>query len=139
MIVLDTNVVSQLVHPQGAPIVLRWLDRQAPSNLCLTAISVMEIRAGLEALADGRKKMQLAGQWQTVLDGVFAGRVLPFDAECAEIAGRLAAQRRRRGVTIDIGDTQVAAIAVARKAAIATRNVRHFPDLPVDVIDPWAS
>jgi hypothetical protein len=139
MIVLDTNVVSQLVRRQAAPEVLAWLDRQAFSSFRLTVVSVMEIRFGIEMMPAGRKKDRTAGEWAALLDNAFATRILSFDASAAEIAGRLSAQRVRRGLNIDTNDTQIAAIAIAHNAAIATRNVRHFPDLPVAVLDPWVS
>ena len=138
MIVLDTNVASQLLRPHGAKAVLNWLDQQAVSSFRLTAITIMEIQYGLESMADGRKKERFASEWTAVFNASFANRVLPFDTSAAQIAGRLSAQRRRRGVVIDTNDTQIAAIAIAHNAAIATRNIRHFPDLPVAVIDPWA-
>jgi toxin FitB len=137
MIVLDTNVISQFIGPNGSKAVLDWLDRQAISTCCITAVSAMEIRFGIEMLADGRKKTRYAEEWSKVCDS-FAGRILPFDGIAADIAGRLSAQRTRRGVNIDTNDTQIAAIAVAHNATIATRNGKHFPDLPVGIIDPWS-
>jgi len=137
MIILDTNVISQIMSPQGSPKVLGWLDRQSLSACWMTAVSAMEVRYGLEMLPEGRKKLRYAEHWLAIWDAL-AGRCLPFDGAAADIAGRLAALRARRGVTIDTNDTQIAAIAISRNATIATRNLKHFPDLPVAVIDPWS-
>ena len=99
----------------------------------------MEIRIGIELLPDGKKKSRYDSEWTNVSSEFFADRVLSFDRTAAEIAGRLSAQRARRGLNIDTSDTQIAAIVVAHNAAIATRNVRHFSDLPISVIDPWTT
>jgi predicted nucleic acid-binding protein len=139
MIVLDTNVVSQLVRPHADEAVLRWLDRQAFSSFRLTAISIMEITFGIEAMPESRRKAAHASAWASVFENSFSEKVLPFDAAAAEIAGRISAQRVRRGMIVDTNDTQIAAIAIAHNATIATRNVRHFPDLPVAVVDPWVA
>ena len=138
MIILDTNVISQIIAPHGAPAVLEWLDRQSLNACWITAVSAMEIRYGLEMLPDGQRKTRYSDEWAEVCNA-FVGRFLPFDHVAADIAGRLSAQRARRGVNIDTNDTQIAAIAIARNAALATRNIRHFPDLPVAVIDPWSA
>lgn len=138
MIILDTNVVSQIISPSGSPAVLAWLDRQSLAGCWITAVSAMEIRYGLDMLPDGRRKARFAEEWAEVC-AAFAGRILPFDHVAADVAGRLSAQRARRGINIDTNDTQIAAIAISRNAALATRNARHFPDLPVAVIDPWSA
>ena len=131
MIAIDTNIASQLLRPDGDRMVLDWLDQHGPAELQITAISVMEIRRGLELLPDGRRRAALTAEWTRMFEVFFSGRVLPFDDVAAEIAGRLMAQRARQGITIDLADTQI--------APFATRNVRHFSDLPIPVIDPWTA
>ena len=138
MILLDTNVISALMQREADPAVVAWLDSQPPESIWTTSITVFEIRFGLEILATGKRRRLLEDAFSDMLAEDFEGRVVPFDESSAQWAGRLAAERRRAGRTIEIRDAQIAGIAVARKAAIATRNVRHFEDLGPELIDPWS-
>src|SRR5262245_42006863 len=137
MIILDTNVVSELMEVEPAAEVEAWLDRTDESALWLTTILVFEIKGGLDKMDNGRRKRRLLAAFDALLQIDFRERVLPFDLDAAMEAARLEAERERRGRPIDIRDTLIAGIAISRGAAIATRNVRHFADLPVDVINPW--
>ena len=89
-------------------------------------------------LAAGRRRSLLEDAFTRMLEEDFEGRVLPFDSAAAHAAGRIAAERRRSGRAVEIRDLQIAGIAVARKASVATRNVRHFQGLGLTIIDPWA-
>jgi len=120
------------------PIVMQWLDSQPPESIWTTSVTVFEVRMGLELLAASRRRRTLEEAFAKALEEDFDGRVLPFDSAAAQAAGRIAAERRRAGRSIEIRDVQIAGIAVARKAAIATRNVRHFQDLGIALIDPWS-
>ena len=137
MIILDTNVVSELMEVEPAAEVEAWLDRTDESALWLTTILVFEIKGGLDRMDDGRRKRRLLAALDALLQIDFRERVLPFDLDAAMEAARLEAERVRRGRPIDIRDTLIAGIAISRGAAIATRNIRHFADLPIDVINPW--
>jgi predicted nucleic acid-binding protein len=137
MIILDTNVVSELMEVEPAAEVEAWLDRTDESALWLTTILVFEIKGGLDRMDDGRRKRRLLTALDALLQIDFRERVLPFDLDAAMEAARLDAERERRGRPIDVRDTLIAGIAISRGAAIATRNVRHFADLPIDVINPW--
>ena len=137
MIILDTNVVSELMEVEPAAEVEAWLDRTDESALWLTTILVFEIKGGLDRMDDGRRKRRLLAALDALLQIDFRERVLPFDLDAAMEAARLDAERERRGRPIDIRDTLIAGIAISRGAAIATRNIRHFADLPIDVINPW--
>ena len=137
MIILDTNVVSELMEVEPAAEVEVWLDRTDESALWLTTILVFEIKGGLDRMDDGRRKRRLLAALDALLQIDFRERVLPFDLDAAMEAARLDAERERRGRPIDVRDTLIAGIAISRGAAIATRNVRHFADLPIDVINPW--
>ena len=139
MILIDTNVISALMQREPEPAVVGWLDAQPAESIWTTAITVFEVRFGLEILASGRRRRALEEAFTEVLRDDFEGRVLPFDEAAAEAAGRIAAERRRCGRAVEIRDVQIAGIAVARKAGIATRNVRHFDGLGVNVIDPWSA
>ncbi|WP_456684546.1 PIN domain-containing protein [Bradyrhizobium sp. P5_C11_2] len=137
MIVLDTNVLSALMHiePDGA--VLSWLDRQPAESIWLTSITVFETRFGLEILPEGRRRRQLEGALSRVLSEDFAGRILSFDRSAAEQAAILGAQRKRTGTPVDFRDTAIAGIVLARRATLATRNGRHFSDARIPLVDPW--
>jgi len=138
VIVLDTNVLSAFMQQSVDPIVMQWLDSQPPESIWTTSVTVFEVRMGLELLAASRRRRTLEEAFAKALEEDFDGRVLPFDSAAAQAAGRIAAERRRAGRSIEIRDVQIAGIAVARKAAIATRNVRHFQDLGIALIDPWS-
>ena len=138
MIILDTDVLSAVIAPVPIPHVTVWLDAQPSADLCLTAITIYEIRAGIEALPAGRRRKALEGAFDTALK-LFEDRVFPFDRDAAEEAGKLAARRLSIGPPNEHRDTQIAGIVLARGAALATRKVRHFSDLDVSIIDPWMS
>lgn len=139
MIVLDTNVLSALMRREADPIVVAWLDRQPPESNWTTAVTVFEIRFGLEILASGRRRRSLEDAFAKVLDQDFDGRVLPFDPTAAEAAAAIAAAQRRAGRPVEIRDVQIAGIVAARKASLATRNIRHFEGSGIALIDPWSS
>ncbi|HEV7237619.1 MAG TPA: type II toxin-antitoxin system VapC family toxin [Thermoanaerobaculia bacterium] len=139
MILLDTNVISALMQREADPAVVAWLDAQPPESIWTTSITVFEVRFGLELLASGRRRRLLEEAFNKSLEEDFEGRVVPFDESAAHSAGRIAAEQRRLGRGLEIRDVQIAGIAAARKAAIATRNVRHFDGLGPELIDPWSS
>jgi len=137
MIVLDTNVLSAAMRRKADPVVVAWLDRQPSESLWITTITVFEIRFGLELLSDGRRRKKLENAFAQALEEDFQRRILSFDFQAAEEAAKLAARRRNAGQPVEFRDTQIAGIVLAHRAALATRNVRPFQDLPVTVIDPW--
>lgn len=137
MIVLDTNVLSALMRREPDPAVVAWLDRQPSESLWTTASTVFEIRFGLELLPPGRRRRQLEEAFARALDEDFQRRVLAFDQEAAQEAASRAARGRRAGKPVEFRDLEIAGIVAARRATLATRNVRHFRDLLVEVVDPW--
>ncbi|MEO5338726.1 MAG: type II toxin-antitoxin system VapC family toxin [Magnetospirillum sp. WYHS-4] len=137
MIVLDTNVIAAVMRRQPDPAVVDWLDRQPAEALWTTAVTVCEVRFGLELLDPGTRRRDLEAAFGRALEEDFEGRILPFDRAAAWEAAALAAERRRRGRTVEIRDTQIAGIVIARRGVLATGNTRHFQDLPVKVVDPW--
>jgi toxin FitB len=136
VIVVDTNVVSELMRPSPDPQVREWVSAQAPSELCITAITVAEIRYGLERLADGRRKQSLLAA-ATELFAAFSDYIQPFDADAAVWYATIVAHRDRLGMPIDGFDAQIAAICRTCSAALATRNARDFQQTGTEVIDPW--
>lgn len=136
MIILDTNVVSELMKPAPDPTVVTWVRARRGGELATTAISLAEIRHGIERLPDGHRKQLL----RTTADhafAVFARQVLPFDAAAATQYALVVTAREEAGSPIDGFDAQIAAICRTHEAGLATRNVKDFLGTAVDVIDPW--
>ena len=138
MIILDTNVLSALMRTEPERIVLSWLDRQPSESIWLTAITVFEVKFGLECLPTGRRRTQLESAFEQMIREDFASRVLAFDRSAAEQAAVLGAQRQRTGTPVDFRDTAIAGIVLARRATLATRNRRHFADAGILLMDPWS-
>jgi len=138
VIVLDTNVVSALMRRDVDPIVIAWLDDQPPESIWTTAVTVFEIAFGLEILAAGCRRRQIEDAFDRLLEDDFEGRILPFERSAAQKAASIAARRRRAGRPVEIRDAQIAGLVAARRATLATRNTRHFSDLGIALIDPWA-
>jgi len=136
VIVVDTNVVSDLMRPSPTPRVRDWVNAQAPGELCTTAVTVAEIRYGLERLPDGRRKDSLLATATDVF-AAFSEFIHPFDADAAVWYATIVARRDRLGLPIDGFDAQIAAICRTRSAALATRNGKDFRETGIDVIDPW--
>jgi predicted nucleic acid-binding protein len=139
VILLDTNVLSALMRREGDPAVVTWLDDQPAESIWTTAITVVEIRFGLEILARGRRRRLLEDAFARALEEDFEGRVLPFDQMSAHTAAAIAAKQRAAGRPVEIRDVQIAGIAAARKAALATRNTRHFANFGIPLVNPWTA
>jgi predicted nucleic acid-binding protein len=137
VIILDTNVLSALMHKAPDAVVVEWLDRQPTDSIWITSITLFEARLGLTLHPDGRRRNALASAFARLLEEDLENRVVDFDTAAATGAVELAAQRQRAGRPIDMRDTQIAGIALARNATLATRNTRHFADLEISVVDPW--
>lgn len=138
MIVLDTNVLSALMRAEPDAAVIDWLDRQPADSVWLSSITVFETRFGLALLPKGRRRVALHQAFERVLAEDLANRVLDFDSMAAATAAHLAADRQRAGRSVDLRDTMIAGIALARRATIATRNTKHFEGLDVPIVNPWA-
>lgn len=139
MILLDTNVVSELIRAAPSEVVLRWADRQPPQRLCISAVTEAELRVGVAILPDGRRKQDLGDKIEEMLSRLFRGRVLPFDSAAAAHYANMIATRRSAGRPLMQGDAQILATAAARRARVATRNVRDFEGTGIEIIDPWSS
>jgi predicted nucleic acid-binding protein len=138
VILLDTTVLSALMLRVPDAAVVQWLDAQPAESIWTTSITVFEIQTGLELLQAGRRRTQLQRAFEQLLSDELGGRVQSFDRSAALAAGRIAAGRQRAGLTMEVRDVEIAGVAVARRGALATRNIRHFADLGVDLVDPWA-
>ena len=126
MIILDANVVSALMRDPPDPAVIAWLDRQPPTSMWVTAITVLENRFGIAVMAAGRRREALSEAFERVIAEDLEGRVLAFDQAAAEPTAALMARRQVEGRTGELRDSMIAGIALARRATLATRNVKHL-------------
>src|SRR5437879_7672652 len=119
-------------------VIEKWLDRQPRESIWTTSVTILEIRFGLALMPLGRRRTRLQRDFEAALDQTLEGRVIPFDSAGAEATAKLMAARRQGGRTGGLSDSMIAGIAISRRATLATRNTRHFTDLPVPVVNPWA-
>lgn len=137
MILLDTNVISELMRAEPASIVLDWFGQHDAGDLFISAVTEAELRTGVAILPDGQRRDRLQLAIDAMIEQDFQGRVLPFDSFAAKAYAEIAARRRAAGRPIAEADCQIAAIARATDAPIATRNVKDFDGCGVRVINPW--
>lgn len=137
MIILDTNVVSELMNPQGSQTVKAWANLQPRERFFTTTITQAEILHGIAILPEGNRKQQLQTAAQIVFNQEFLNHILGFDSGSAEHFASISADRRRQGNPISQFDAQIAAICRTHQAAIATRNVDDFSDCGIAITNPW--
>lgn len=137
MIILDTNVVSEPMKPTGNPRVQAWLDRQTAETLYLTATSLSELLTGIEMLPEGKRRNGLGNAADRLLTALFGGRILPFDQQAAVTYASVVTRARTRGHSLSVGDAQIAAIALTKGFAVATRDAAPFAAAGVRLINPW--
>ena len=138
MVVLDTNVVSELMRERVDPRVRAWLDSQLNSALFTTTITEAEILTGIAILPDGERRRGIAAAAERAFGVLFAGRILPFDSAAAKAYAVIAAARRAAGHPINHADCQIAAIARSAGASVATRDSDGFQGCGIDVVNPWS-
>jgi len=137
MLVLDTNVVSELMRPRPDRRVLSWVAAQPLLEMAVATVTVMEIRFGIALLPRSRRRTGLDTRFRQLIAEAFAGRVLAFDSPAADTCAEIRAQRRQIGNPIAIEDAMIAAIARVQGAAVVTRDTRGFEDCGLGLIDPW--
>jgi len=137
MIILDTNVLSELMRPKPSPKVATWVAKQSGTELFTTSITEAEIFYGIELLVKGKRREAMLAAAEAMFAEDLAGRVVGFESDAARAFSAIAAQRRLLGRPISHADAQIAAIAQVRRAKLATRNVADFVDCGLDLIDPW--
>jgi hypothetical protein len=135
VIVLDTNVVSELAKPTPHPTVVAWVDAQ--DELAIAAPALGELRFGVARLPDGKRRTALSEAIDQFVADDLDGLVLAFDTACADAYGLIVATRERAGRPIGIADAQIAAICAVHSAVLATRNVRDFLNTGIELVDPW--
>lgn len=138
MIIIDTNVISELLRPIPEPVVEAWLGEQDGLSIYLTAISEAELRYGVAILPSGKRRDGLSVAIDRIMRDDMSGRILPFDSAAARLYAEIAASRRSTGKPISQADCQIAAIARAHTALVATRNTPDFEGCGIGLINPWA-
>lgn len=139
MIVLDTNVLTALMRAEPDRAVVRWMNGLAAESMWTTSITLFEVQFGLDVLPDGERKTVLQIAFHQAVYEDMQGRILDFDAPAAAAAGTIAARQRTLGRPVDMRDAQIAGIIAARRATLATRNIRHFADTGLALVDPWGA
>lgn len=139
MIVLDTNVVSELLRPTPQGSVLRWIGGLPIARVFTTTITEAEILYGVVRLSEGKRRRALETSVRQIFSEDLAGRILPFDSAAAGEFAAIMAARRRAGRPMAQLDAQIAAIARSRGAVVATRNTRDFEACDLEVFDPWTA
>ena len=137
MIILDTNVISEILRPAPERHVIDWLAALDGSTVYLTAITEAELRHGVAILPEGKRRNDLAEMIDQIIREDFAGRILPFDSPAAPAFAAIAAARRALGRPIAHADCQIAAVAQVNAATVATRNTSDFADCGITLINPW--
>ncbi len=138
-VLLDTNVLSELLRPRPAPSVLTWFAQRAADEHFVSTVTIAEMMLGARLLPAGKRRQQLEQALQAMFGEDFAGRIWPFDIAAAAAYVDIVAQRRSSGRPISQFDAQIAAIALSRRASLATRNVADFDACGVTLIDPWSA
>ena len=139
MLVLDTNVASELMRPAPASEVANWISERDATEMFLTAVSEAELLYGIAIIPAGRRRDMLAAAMTRWLDLGFSERILPFDSSAARAYAEIASEKRLAGRPIGEADCQIAAISRSRGAVLVTRNVRDFEGTGVDVVNPWSA
>lgn len=139
MLIVDTNLLSDLMRPAPSEKVAQWFERQPLDRLAITAVTVGEILYGLDRLPGGRRKADLSARFVEVLRRAFPARVLAFDDAAAAAYARIRGDRDRAGRPIGVNDAMIAGIARSRGGTVATRNVADFEQCGIAVLDPWAA
>ena len=137
-VLLDTNVVSELLRPSPNSAVEGWVAGREAADMLFSAVGEAELRYGVALLPAGRRRDALASAVEAILREDFEDRVLPFDSRAAREYAEIAASRRTAGRPVAPADCQIAAIARSRDLTLATRNVRDFADMELELVDPWA-
>ena len=138
MILLDTNVVSEMMRPSPEPKVLYWLDAIQESDVWLSAVTIAEIRLGIGLLPNGKRKTLLFDLAEQMFQEDFSDQCLPFDCEAAREYSLIVAKRQHQGHPISVEDAQIAAIARVGNLTLSTRNIKDFTGINgLEIVNPW--
>ncbi|KOR31864.1 plasmid stabilization protein [Achromatium sp. WMS3] len=137
MILLDTNVVSEVMRPKPANTVLTWLDHHSDGKLLISSITIAEICYGLRILTLGQRRHILETKFEQFITKGFAGRIINFDETAARIYAEIMSLRKEKGHIMSFPDGQIAAIAKVNQLILATRNINDFEDCGIELINPF--
>jgi predicted nucleic acid-binding protein len=137
VIVLDTNVLSEMLRREPNPSVACWIDDNAASVMVTTSVTRAELMYGIEIMPPGKRRELLRCVAQSVFEVELGGRLLAFDRGAADVYATIRATRRAAGQPVGLADVMIAAIVHSRGATLATRNVRDFVGCGVDIVNPW--
>ncbi len=137
MIVLDTNVISEMMKPKPSEAVLNWIDEQKVAQLFITTITIAEISYGLHALPDGHRRKSLETSFHQAIMESFQHRIIAFEESYAFIYGEIMGHRRKIGNPLSVPDGQIGAITLSQGFSLATRNIRDFSNCNIDLINPF--
>ena len=137
MIILDTNVISEIMRPEPDVGVKAWLAARNPLDLAVTSITISEIQRGIVRLPKGRRRKGLEDRFAAFINASFTGRLLAFNEAAAYACGQASARREQKGLHADAVDMMIAGIAASTKASLATRNTRDFEECGIPLINPW--
>lgn len=137
MIILDTNVISELMRPHPESRVINWIDQQDTATLFITAITLAEIHYGIQVLPRSQKRDYLENAFNKMISELFKNSILVFDESSSIFYGRMMSKRRALGQPLSILDGQIAAISRAKQMHLATRNIKYFQHCEINLIDPW--
>ena len=138
MIVLDTNVISAVTAEVTDPAIVRWLDQQRAAEVTTTTVTIFELWLGVDLLPAGRRRDELAWRTEKMLSILLGQLPLTLSEQAARLSASLQGERKHRGIVVDHRDAMIAGICLAHGATLATRNIRHFADTGVTLVDPWA-
>ena len=139
MIILDTNIISEMMKPSPSRNVILWLDQQETTRLYITTITIAEIAYGLNSLPVGNRKNLLSEAFSKTILTAFENRIFSFDEPDAYLYGKIMADRKIRGRPLSVPDGQISAIARSRGCTVATRNLTDFADCGINVVNPFAN
>jgi len=134
---LDTNCISELVHPKPEPCVMEWMDAVDEGLLYLSVLTLGEIRKGIAGLTQGKRRAHLETWLEVDLQARFSGRIVPIDSAIADRWGLLAAEAKSKGKALSVVDGLLAATALHHNLTVVSRNARDFTAAQVQVLNPW--
>ncbi len=137
MIVLDTNVISALMHAVPDTAVIAWLDQQPRLSIWTTSVTIFEVQYGLSILPSGKRRDGLEIAFKTLVNDLLEARIAVFDVQSATQAAMISSEQKRLGLNVDMRDIMIAGICSANAAKLATRNLRDFENSNVSLINPW--
>lgn len=137
MIILDTNIVSEMMKANSSKAVLNWMDQREAIQLFITTITIAEISYGLHALPNGNRRKSLEEAFNRAIMNAFKHRILPFEESSAYIYGKIMGRRKKLGQPLRVPDGQIAAITLSQGFSLATRNSRDFSNCDINLINPF--